>query len=155
MFGYGYYGIVWDVKPVVINGQTVPYCCDARVSSSYKDKNGRYVNDFNGFVRFFNTQNGGTAATQLMELKPKPGTKYLAKIRFGNGGSKTRTVEMADGTKRTYTDHVCFGFTFSDQENSSQNNNNNGRVQETQQSRPIPSSFIDIPDNIGEEELPF
>lgn len=148
MFGQNSFVTVWEVKPVMANGQQVQGCCDARCSTASKNRDGNYEGDWQAYVRFYNTKNGGDAATRLLSLRPDPSRKYLAKIKLGTCGVKNKSVKQESGKYETYTNYLCWGFDWADDSAHQQNRS-------TQQSRPIPSGFIDVPDGIGEEELPF
>lgn len=125
-FRNGAYATIWEVK------QGKGNYTDVRLSISKKNKQtDQYETDFSGFVRFI-----GTAHQNAGSLKEKDRIK-IGDCEVTNSYSKEKNV--------TYTNYAVFSF-----ENASGGNTNQNAA-----AQPIPEGFVNIPDGISDEELPF
>lgn len=154
MFASGAYVDVWDVKPVMDqNGRPQNNVVDASVSSSRRMEDGTYQRDFSDFVRFYNTKNGGTAATDLLNMKSNHdggSRQKIARIRLGNVGVKNSSVRQSDGSWKRYYNFYCWDFETMDNAPQAASTG----TQPTAPTRPQANSFMDIPEG-AMEELPF
>lgn len=64
MLTQGCYATVWDIKPY-------DKSCDLRITTSRKGKDGKYVTDFNGYVRVLNSKDNQDAVEKALKLKPR------------------------------------------------------------------------------------
>lgn len=145
-FGNGKYLTIWEVKQKTKgDGTPMPGWVDVRGSTSTKKSDGSFETDWSGFFTVSDSVNGNYA-TQLLSLKPSAEHKWLTKIKLGDVDVKQRNIQK-DGAWVTYTNYRAFGFQFAD-------DSGQGQTRQKPQ-RPEPAGFINVPDSVIDEELPF
>ncbi len=146
---------IWEILKNTNGAKSVR----AKFTTSGKNRDGEWETDFSGFINF-----KGDAARQMREkYDDKEGIAFNRtplRIQINNGSVyQTKTVRKdANGNQITnrdgkpyytyYTNVDVFGFTFVDNNNTTASN---GTATSTRQD----SSFVNLPDNAIDEELPF
>lgn len=127
-FRQGAYAKVWKIKRESGKKYT-----DVQISTSKKDKDGNYNTDFSSWVRFI-----GKAHEDVAKLNDGDRIK-LGEVEVTNSYDKAKNV--------TYTNYAVY--TFEDA--------NSGNTQPSNSGKPIGNNekFMEIPDNVDDEELPF
>lgn len=126
-FRTGSYGKVWEIKPATGN------YTDIRFSTSKKRKDtGEYETDFSGFVRLI-----GDAHAKAGSLKEGD------RIKIGDI-SATQTYNKEQ--QKTYTNFQMYSFEVADGQT---------QPQQTSATPTTDTGFVNVPDSIVEEELPF
>lgn len=122
MFSNGSYLKIWEEK------RASDKYADVRATTSRKNTNGEYEQDFNGFVRL-----AGKAFTQYKSAGDKPSLKI----------ARCGVTQTYDKDKKTnFTNFLVFEF-----EDGGNTTSNNGSSK--------PAQTASIPDSLDDEELPF
>lgn len=127
------FATVWEVKSG--NGNY----SDVRLSTSKKNKQtDQYETDFSGFVRFV-----GSAHQKATSLKEKD------KIKLGD----CEVTNRYDKDKKvTYTNFAVYDFEMPDSGNSGRSQNSANRNSSATSTTP---DFVNVPDNLDGDDLPF
>lgn len=122
MFSNGSYLKIWEEK------RASDKYADVRATTSRKNANGEYEQDFNGFVRL-----AGKAFTQYKNAGDKPSLKI----------ARCGVTQTYDKDKKTnFTNFLVFEF-----EDGGNTTSNNGSSK--------PAQAASVPDSLDDEELPF